>query len=447
MQWVIAQDIFSGNVLVAQDGKIIYKKSFGYADWEKNSALNDTTMFNIGSNGKDFTQTLICQLIQEGTLRLNDPISAYLTGFPKKVGDQITIKQLLTMRSGMGDYMRSPKFEFGKYRTISDLVAFIQNEPLFFEPGSDRLYSNSGYVVLGGIIEKITGKTYAENVLERILKPLGLTHSMFIFPDTKTTYAKASGTEITLSGQKRNERRFQSTPTSAGGMYATTTDLMAFYEARMYKNTLLNDDLKLSLFSNYDPKPKSVWKDKLADENFSTALAGGLNGWNSIVIQIPYKRITIIVLSNYDDLGQPAEQVGRCITRIVQGKSYDPPTAAFPQFSYQYISKVSIQDFIDNFDRILKENNYEFRGPMMLNQFGYNLIRENKLEWAVEIFKLNANRFPSDPNVYDSLGEAYSLTGNKTAAIENYSKALELTPDERDKRRISTILQSLKGGQ
>lgn len=443
MAQAIEKDVFSGNVLIAHEGKIIYQKSFGYADWETKTPINDSTMFNIGSNGKDFTQVLICQLVQENKLAFNDPLSKYLNMFPKSIADKITVKQLLTMQSGMGDYMQSPRFRFGQLRTISSLLDFIKDEPLLFEPGTDRAYSNSGYVVLGGVIEKITGKTYEENVRDRILKPLGMTHSMFIYPDTRNAVNKAAGTEISLSGLKRAEKGINPglVPTSAGGMYASASDLFKFYEAEMFSNKVLSDGMKLKLFTRYEDQPKKTWKEMMADPKFISALAGGLNGWNSSVTQIPALHYTVIVLSNYDGAGQPAEQIGESIESIILGRPYETLKFPLPQFIYQYISKNGIDDFAKNCDELLKKNEYGIREPMMLNRLGYDLIGEKKPNWAVEIFKLNIRLFPDEPNGYDSLGEAYMLIGKKELAIESYKKVLEMDPGNENAKQM---LEKLK---
>lgn len=443
MQQAVQMDIFSGNVLIAHEGKIIYQRSFGYANWEDKTPLNDSTMFNIGSNGKDFTQAIICQLVQENKLTFADPLSKYLDMFPKPVSDKISIKHLLTMQSGMGDYMQSPRFRFGQLRTISSLLDFIKDEPLLFEPGKGRIYSNSGYVVLGGVIEKITGKTYEENVLERILKPLGMMHSVFIYPDSKDISNKATGTEISLSGSKRPEKRINPglVPTSAGGMYASVSDLFKFYEAEMFTNKVLSNELKVKLFTHYEDQSKKTWNEMMTDPRFISSLAGGLNGWNSCVTQIPSLHYTVIVLSNYDEAGHPAEQIGERIENIMLGKAFEPLTLAPSQFIYQYISKNGIDDFIRNFDDLKKKNAFEIRGPMIFNRFGYDLIHEKKLDWAIEIFKLNIRLFPKNPNGYDSLGEAYMLRGEKDLAIQNYKKVLEMDPENENAQKM---LEKLK---
>lgn len=224
-------------------------------------------------------------------------------------------------------------------------------------------------------------------------------------------------------------------------MYASASDLFKFYEAEMFTNKLLNDDLKLKLFTHYEDQPKKTWREMMADPKFISSLAGGLNGWNSCVTQIPAMQYTIIVLANYDEAGQPAEQIGERIENIILGKPNEPLKLALPQFIYQYISKNGIDDFVKNSDALLKENKYGIRGPMMLNRLGYDLINEKKLDWAVEIFKLNIRLFPNNPNGYDSLGEAYMLKGVKDLAIQNYKKVLEMDPENENAKKM---LEKLK---
>ena len=179
-------DIFSGVILIADKDSVQYLRAIGYSDWNTLTPNLNDTKFNIGSIGKLFTQILITQLIQEGKLSLSDNLSKLYPLYKNKNDEKITVKQLLTFSAGLGDYFQIDEFmkHSDKYRKTKDLISLISKEPLLYEPGSSSQYSNSSYVVLGGIIERLTGKSYLENLKERILNPLNMKNSGFFYKDT-----------------------------------------------------------------------------------------------------------------------------------------------------------------------------------------------------------------------------------------------------------------------
>src|SRR6185503_20151257 len=171
-----AKGIFSGIVLIAHNGKEIYFNQLGFADWNTKRPLNRKTLFNIGSLNKQFTEEMIHQLVSEKKLAYDDLLSTYLDLYPGGPGTKITIQQLLDMKAGLGDYLNDQEFikiRFDNF-SLGKLLDIIRKEPLLFEPGTGQEYSNSGYVVLGAVIEKVTGKSYEENLFTRIMNPLGL---------------------------------------------------------------------------------------------------------------------------------------------------------------------------------------------------------------------------------------------------------------------------------
>src|SRR5215216_6485219 len=159
---------FNGSVLVAEKGKVIYKKSFGMANMEWSIPNQPDTKFRIGSVTKQFTATLILQLVEEGKVKLDGKLSDYLTDYRKDTGDKVTIHQLLNHTSGIPSYTGLPNFFAEVSRnpySVTDFVKKFASGDLEFEPGSKFSYNNSGYFLLGAIIEKVTGKSY-ETVLK-----------------------------------------------------------------------------------------------------------------------------------------------------------------------------------------------------------------------------------------------------------------------------------------
>src|SRR5690606_17204118 len=171
---------FNGSVLVADKGNVIYKKGFGLADMEWNIPNQPDTKHRLGSITKQFTAVLIMQLVEQGKLQLHVPVTTWLPDYPKKNGDIITIHHLLTHTSGIPNMTSCPGFIKDVSRnayTPAQLVKISADSTLEFKPGERFAYSNSGYLLLGHIIEKVTGKSYEQVLQEHILTPLGMTNT------------------------------------------------------------------------------------------------------------------------------------------------------------------------------------------------------------------------------------------------------------------------------
>lgn len=276
-----ASDNFSGVVLIAKGSKPIFQKAVGLADKTKKTPNQISTKFNLGSINKIFTQIAITQLIEQGKLSWEDKLGKYLPDYPiKDAREKVAIKQLYEMQSGISDffgerYDATPK---ERIRTINDYLPLFADKPLAFEPGTSRAYSNGGYIVLGAIIEKITGQTYYDYVREHIYKVAGMA-------DTDC-YISGAGTPNMAEGYRRNEKgervnNFDTRPgrgSSAGGGYSTAEDLLKFANAlREYK--LLSPQGSRRILGR-------------------AAVAGGAPGINAELEIGPV--YTTIVLGNYD---------------------------------------------------------------------------------------------------------------------------------------------------
>ncbi len=223
---------FNGSVLVAEKGEIIYSKGFGWANVEEEIPNEAETKFRLASVTKQFTAMLILQLVAENKLKLNVPISTYLPDYPKETGDMITIHHLLTHTSGIPDFT-----SFAGYSEMMDdhynpeeLVQLFADSPLEFTPGKRFQYSNSGYVLLGFIIEKITAKTYEDVLQEKIFTPLGMTNSGVDHNDTKLRNAAKPYQRLGIEFQDATYIDM-SIPFSAGAIYSTVEDLYLWDQA------------------------------------------------------------------------------------------------------------------------------------------------------------------------------------------------------------------------
>jgi CubicO group peptidase (beta-lactamase class C family) len=424
--------LFSGTVVVAYHGNPIFQVHEGFADWDSKTAFNDSTRFNVGSIGKDFTKVLVLQLIQEKRLAADDRLSKFFSNFPKQVADAVTVRHLLTMTSGMGDYLNDPNFDPELHSTIQKRIAeVIAKAPLLFAPGTDREYSNSGYVVLGGIIEKVTGQSYFENVRTRILEPLGMRHSFFKFPHDQARNC-ATGSIARLSGEIEPESRISAafSPASDGGMFSTALDLLKFDQSLLHDNRLLTDEMKVRYFAGFGEATNALeWGKMKADPKFVVAGAGGLPGWNACISQFPAAGYTAIVLSNVADMDQPAEGLCLRIEAILSGREPMPLQAPLLPFLFLHSEKKGVQYLVEHLDEILQSGGYELPNGQPLNQLGYYFLQQNRGADAIRVFHKNVELFPLRPNLWDSLAEGYLETGQPQKAKEYYQKALEIDPE------------------
>jgi CubicO group peptidase (beta-lactamase class C family) len=228
-----ARGEFSGAVLVARDGRVVYEGAVGEADRELHVRNSDHTRFRIASTTKQFTAALVLRLVEAGRLRLDAPVVTYLPQYPRPQGARVTLRQLLTHTAGLPDYPRLAGFydrEAGRAHTPAELLALFDSLPLVHEPGARWAYSNSHYVVLGAIVERVTGQPYAVALRERLLLPLGLTDTAYDDP-LEVVEGRARGYVRGDSGILNAPYIDPSTVYAAGMLRSTTRDLFRWAEA------------------------------------------------------------------------------------------------------------------------------------------------------------------------------------------------------------------------
>jgi D-alanyl-D-alanine carboxypeptidase len=235
-----AADTFSGAVLVARNGAPVFKKAYGMANQEKRAANRVDTKFNLGSMNKMFTSVAIAQLAEARKLSFDDTIAKHLPDYPnKEVAEKVTIHQLLTHTSGLGNYMNAAWIEKrAEIKTVTDLLPYFAEQPLKFAPGTGWQYSNAGFVVLGLIVEKLSGQSYYDYVRSHIFKPAGMLDTDS-YESTRETANMAVGyTRMGADGRGRpdnprlpNTARLPFKGSPAGGGYSTLEDLLKFDRA------------------------------------------------------------------------------------------------------------------------------------------------------------------------------------------------------------------------
>ncbi len=242
---------FNGAVLVGRNGEILYQRAFGFANVEWKIPNDLETKFEIGSMTKQFTALLVLQFVNEGKIHLDGHISDYLPFYRRDSGSRVTVTELLSHASGIPNFTNLPGFLEGPAsRTtyaVRDFVEKYCSGDLHFEPGTKFEYSNSGYFVLGAVLEQVSGKAYEQLLKERIFEPLGMrnsgyAHSEEIIPHRAAGYERAGG-------RLRNARFYDmSIPFDAGAMYSTVGDLWLWDQA-LYGERLLPARLRDSYSS------------------------------------------------------------------------------------------------------------------------------------------------------------------------------------------------------
>ena len=429
---------FNGTVLVAENGKIIYEKGFGLANMEWNIPNKPDTKFRLGSITKQFTSMLILQLVEEGKLSLEGKLSDCLPYYRQDTGKKVTIHHLLTHTSGIPSYTNLPKFgsEISRnpYR-VEDFVKKFCSGDLEFEPGARFSYNNSGYFLLGAVIEKITGKAYEKVLEEWIFKPLGMKNSGYDHYATILS-GRAAGYESSLDGYSNAPYLDMSLPYAAGSLYSTVKDLYIWDQA-LYTDRLLPAGRKELLFKPHVPNGGgaygygwSIGKRKLPQSKREIAViahSGGINGFSTRIERYVDDKHLIVLLNNTGgtNLGEMSAAIGR----ILYGEPYERPKKSIARTLHKTISMKGLEAALSQYRELKKASSQDyFFGPSELNQLGYALLETGKIDDAIKVFLLNIEAFPADANGYDSLAEAYAAKGERSLAIKNYAKSLELNP-------------------
>jgi CubicO group peptidase (beta-lactamase class C family) len=316
---------FSGVALIARDGKPFFHEAVGLADRDFAVPNRPDTKFNLGSINKAFTQVAIAQLAEQGKLSLSDTIRKHLPDYPNPAADKITIQQLVTMTSGLGDifgekYDATPK---DRLRSLADFLPLFVHEPLLFEPGAGRRYSNAGYIVLGLIIEKVSGESYYDYVRRHVFTPAGMSDTDAwtqdsVVPNRAVGYTRQESRSGAAGKTERvNIYALPARSSSAGGGYSTAMDLLRFDQALRH-DKLLSAEYGDWYFSGKSAAPAPVTKpasSRPAKRAGGVGIAGGTSGVNAVLETDLDTGYTVVVLSNLDP--PSAESLGRTLRELL----------------------------------------------------------------------------------------------------------------------------------
>ena len=432
---VVSYGQFNGSVLVAEDGDVIFKKGYGFANMDWEIPNTPDTKFRIGSLTKQFVAMIIMQLAEENRLQIDDKLIEYIPEYRHDTGQKITIHHLLTHTSGIPSYTNFPGFWSDSTRihyNQDHMIKKFHSGDLQFVPGTKYQYNNSGYYLLAVIIERITGKSFEENLNERILKPLNMKNTG-VDRNVNIIKRKASGYLTQLDGFKKNPYFYMPNVLGVGDMYSTVEDLYLWDQA-LYEDELLSEKYKDLMFTPYLKSYAYGWgiyNLRYSDSSDSIKIiahSGAIKGFSAQMFRLVDDEHLIILLNNtgYTALWDMCI----AIVNILNERNYKRPKRSLVKTLGKTILASGIEYAIIQYHLLKSYNYYEYDfSEKTLNELGYQLININRLRDAVEIFKLNIEEHPDSSSPYYCLGDVYMMAGRNKLAMKYYEKSLDLNPD------------------
>jgi CubicO group peptidase (beta-lactamase class C family) len=432
-------NMFDGSVLIAENGKVIYKGAFGMANREWNIPNTTDTKFMIGSVSKPVTAMLVLIQVQKGLIDLDKTIADYLPDFSEKNGKRITIRQLLSHTSGMPNYdvIKDffPKISRQEF-TREEYIKLYKDSALVFEPGSSYYYSSWGYFTLGYILEKVTGKSFAQLMKEDIFDKTGMSSSGSYY-HTQVVSKRATGYDYSLGGYTSSDFRDQSNTMGTGDLYTTVEDLFKLHLA-ITNNTLINKELTAEMFTP-GIRPwryglgwfNQYFKYTPADSVFTNYHLGTTEGFLSFMIRIPSTNSLIVFLCN----SAPTHFFG--ITTSLMKALYDIPVDVkrpVHKVMEQIIVKQGAARSVEEYKKMKADTAHYYIDWLAMNQLGDQLYTLKRYEDARIIFENSAAEFPQRDLALFSLAKTYEALGRKEDAIAWYRKVLTLNPKYEEAR-------------
>jgi CubicO group peptidase (beta-lactamase class C family) len=448
-----ARGQFNGSIIVARDGKVIYRNAFGQANSESHRKFTPTTPSCLASVSKQFTSMLVMMLSEQRKINYEDPISKYI---PKLASvDGITVRHLLTHTSGIPD-VGDLDIDHPGLTESEVLQAVIKQHSQFPKPGLRYQYSNTGYILLAMIVEQVTGKSFSDCLREDIFNPLGMNstflddgsgHNLNLAATGYDQYGNIDGSPPAAAGFPLLRHLLPDYTKGDGGIYSTVDDLLKWDEA-LSTNKLVRQSTLAEAFT-----PGKV-KEGVSTYGFGWNISrkyllfgdkyvwhtGSTGGYRAFIGRRLGEKLTVIMLTNKGN--SPRVEINDAIVNILHGKAYDLPKLPMAAKMYDSIKKQGIAAALQMYNSLKasSEANYEF-SESEFNSLGYKLLDGGDKGTAIRIFELNTAQYPSSSNAFDSLAEAYQKAGKKDLAIKAYQRAVELDKNNLHARNMLRKLE------
>lgn len=348
---------FNGSALIAQHGKILLQKSYGYKNFERHVLNENNTIYQIGSITKQFTATVILKLQEDGKLSIKDKLSKYFPEF--KYAGKITLENLLTHTSGIYNYTNDIGPEDSAIvcnpinkKLVTDII--FQHKPSF-DPGKQFQYSNSNYYLTGLIIEKVSGKSYEENVRDIIFRPLQMSHSLFDFKHSSDTNIATGYQTINDTTEiEATAWRWDSTVTyAAGAIFSTTGDMYKWAKA-IAKMEILSPDSWTDALKPHLQNYGYGWYIDSMYGHKTIAHGGGIPGFTAYMSYFPDDDITIILLTNEGWFNEGLATINSKLSAIC----FHQPFELFHKIMFVQLSPQLLKKYIGRYDFDKKHHVY-----------------------------------------------------------------------------------------
>lgn len=414
--------VFNGNLLVAEKGKIIYKRTIGWADASEKIRLTEDYRFHIGSIAKEFNAVGIMMLKEQGKLSLDDKVSKYLPELPLWA-ERISIRNLLQYTSGI------PQSNWKQTKGDADnMKNLMLVKTLIFEPGTKYDYNNNDVFLQKRIIEKITNTSYKSFVTDKIFKPCGIENGI-VDPGIKDKLVAKSYNDQKIQDDFNYE---------IGGWPAL--NLSDFYKWSECINSfrLITPASTLELLIPFSSDNQTGLGHGTLTGNvlISHRHDGTAKNYQALLISKPTTSGTIILMTNnkQDNL----DAISKSVQSILAGKDYVQIKKSFINSFKEKTKNTDGKGILALYEKAKSEtpDQYNFESENTLNDLGYFLLNNKKIDDAITVFIYNTKLFPASGNVFDSLGEAYYIQGDKVKALENYAIALKLSPDSESAQKM-----------
>jgi CubicO group peptidase (beta-lactamase class C family) len=467
---LVEKQQFNGNVLVAENGKIIYEKSFGYADFDTKILNTKNTVFPIASVSKTIAATAIFQLAQANKLEISDAAVKHLPQFPYPT---ITIQHLLSHTSGLPTYnaffdstrKQHPEKVFTNADFLDGLIT--NKKPLIYQPGEKGNYDNINFIVVALIIEKVSGMPFEDYIKKYVLEPAGMTNTIF-YPITKQYAEKIkfpfahphlfphlySDSLVKATSVPYVVNYWTAYGFTGFGDYASTTGDLLKYDNAYYNGRLVNEEILNSIFTpvklnngNNNPANFGLGWQIERDTSLGKVIyhSGAATGLSCVLLRNISKHQTIIL---FDNTHYNAYEVANNALKVLNGKQVTLPKRSIAKIYSRVLLRNGADAAKDTLNRLRKDSSNYYLNEDEINNIGYDFMggpnnpnpfrfpEEHKYQEALETFKLNMELFPESWNVYDSYGEILLLLGKKEEAIKMYKKSIDLNPKNEGGKKV-----------
>jgi len=425
---------YAGTLLVAKGGSVILNKGYGLADQEREIANTPDTIFDIGSDTKQFTAAAIMKLVDQEKLSTTDTLARFFDEIPNDKA-KITIHQLLTHTAGFnqtlgGDFQAATKEELLKAAFEGDLLYTDQRYS----------YSNVGYSILAAIIEDVSGQEYETYLRENLWEPAGLTHTGYFFPDLAAQpvaqgYWHGVRPRGSTAQRYADDGQISWNLVGNGGLLSTTADIYRWIEA-LKTDTVLSQSSRDQLFGRHvlaanDPERYLAygWVVRTAYEGKTFVYHNGGNNVFFTGFAWYLDGDVTIIYTNNTSVGEwPTYEVHKMIFE----PDYEPQAFSVTphRVAYDYARSREDGQLQGLAEHVERETGEAITDRTLLNLVGIAFEEDGQYETSVALFKFNTELFPNDGYLWSSLGEGYQVKGDVEQAIASYEKSLDVAPEE-----------------